>query len=109
MNRRMNGRTKDPNLNLDGIDTIGTWGHRVLRFQPSRKASTPTHIPGTPEESEMRPHSARSRSRSTEKAPALDRRDSNDEEAAVMNAAWRWRFNRRWRTEQVRSILVMVT
>ena len=106
MSDRANGRAKESDVNLDAIDTIGTWGHRVLRFQPGRKSSTPTHIPGTPEEPELKPRSAQSRGRSTERPAVLDRRSSNDDEAAAMNAAWRWRFNRRWRTEQVWKIFL---
>ena len=96
---------KEPKVNLDAMDTIGTWGHRVIRFGPDKKASTPTHIPGTPEEPEIRPRSARSQAQKkfSAKSEQLERCTSNDSEAAAVNAAWRWRFNRRWRTEQVEN------
>lgn len=73
----------------------------MIRFGADKKASLPTLIPGTPEEPELRPRSARSRKKQNGKGDQLERLTSNDEETAAVNAAWRWRFNRRWRTEQV--------
>lgn len=99
---RVSGGKEVTDIELDAIDTIGTWGHRVLRFKPEHKSSSPTHIPGTPDESELQPRSARTRRRTTRGGPP-ERRVSIDEEAAAVNAAWRWRFNRRWRTEQVET------
>lgn len=96
---RENGDAK-PKINTDAIETIGTWGHRVIRF-PAAKASHPTHIPGTPEE---RKQTRANGGRVGKPTGDNGGRDSEDEAAAV-NAAWKWRFNRRWRTEQVLPLL----
>lgn len=97
---RSSATKSEPEVNLDAIDTIGTWGHRVLRFQPQLETSSPTHIPGTPDEPELQPRTARARKRAT-RGDDQERQTSTDDEAAAVNAAWKWRFNRRWRTEQV--------
>lgn len=76
-------------------DPLGTWAHRVFRFGPGAgKISAPTHIPGTPEVAEIR-------SRVSQQGKGRPfREDCEDDDAA--EAAWRWRFNRRWRSEQVK-------
>ena len=77
-------------------DPLGTWAHRVVRYQPHHTPTAPTHIPGTPDVDDLHP-----RQQSTAKGQP----PSEQGEDAAIEAAWRWRFNRRWRTEQVRRLL----
>lgn len=83
--------------NADGnpaeIDSIGTWAQRVLFFpskQDKEKEAQQKALQLTRAESE----------RQEQETP---RRQANREEEEAAHAAWRWRFNRRWRHEQVRS------
>ena len=102
-------------------------GDKPPRAKPSRQPSLPAHIPGTPQEPERAPavpalanpaSGKRSRAQAgggdrgaAEQALAAGPRgvteesgDGDEDEAAIRQAAWRWRFNRRWVQEQARQL-----
>lgn len=102
---------------------------RAKASQPARQPSLPAHIPGTPQEPERAPAAPAlanpaSGKRSRAQAGGGDRGaaeqalaaaggprgsaeecgDGDEDDAAVRQAAWRWRFNRRWVQEQARQL-----
>ena len=116
-----------------GGGLLGTWTRRQTRFDrgakpsaalPPRQPSLPAHIPGTPQLPERAPSALglgepagrRGRGGVGAAAPGAERAaagkgapegelgEGDDEEAAVRQAAWRWRFSRRWVQEQARQL-----
>ena len=102
---------------------------RAKSSQPARQPSLLAHIPGTPQEPERAPAAPalanpasgkRSRAQAgggdcgaAEQALAAaggpresaeESGDGDEDDAAVRQAAWRWRFNRRWVQEQARQL-----
>lgn len=114
-------RPRQDNAAVPKLEPMGTWAHRQIRFPWPRKTaqlfdsagshsdavaaesgspsavSNPTKIPGSPiVGSHPQPPPAAS-----QKPPPAPRRVSIDEDdAKVCEAAWRWRFGRRWVQEQ---------
>ena len=83
-------------------DGLGTWADRQFRFVQQGRGSSPTHIPGTPVLAPAPPRQPAPASSSSEAEEAA-RADAAEAEADTRaeEAAWRWRFGRRWRVEQV--------
>ena len=103
---------------------------RAKPSQPARQPSLPAHIPGMPQEPERAPAAPAlpnpaSGKRSRAQANGVDggeaagqalttagvaresteeSGDGDEDDAAVRQAAWRWRFNRRWVQEQARQL-----
>ena len=110
---------------------LGTWAHRQIRFPWPRKTaelfdsagsrngttvsnvgspsavSTPTNIPGSPSAASPLPPPSMQKPPPGPRRPSIDRtsRQSSvdDEDTKLVEAAWRWRFGRRWVQEQAKQ------
>ena len=84
----------------------------MFRFQPGpkggHKPSAPTHIPGTPDVADLRKQ-VKQQKPVVRMAKSKAVESEEEEEESARNAAWRWRFNRRWRTEQVKQAAKMMS
>lgn len=110
---------------------LGTWAHRQIRFPWSRKTaelfdsagsrngtattdvgspsavSTPTKIPRPPSTSSPLPPPSMQKPPPSPRPPSTDPlskpSSAGDEDTKLVEAAWRWRFGRRWVQEQAKQ------
>ena len=103
-----------PVCNPEDVDSIGTWAQRVLFFPSKDAKGRDADAQERVREQERQKQDrnaesgvdeAVSPSRSKRSQSGLRRQESREEEEAA-HAAWRWRFNRRWRHEQVSGLCV---
>lgn len=82
---------------LDELPGFGSWAQRQFRFQPQSAFAT--------EEAEVeRPSTPTLGTSHRGNTCNTMRTSETDDEDAARQAAWRWRFNRRWANEQSRQL-----
>lgn len=110
---------------------LGTWAHRQIRFPWPRKTaelfdsagschgtintetgspsalSTPTKIPGSPSIASPLPPPSMQKPPPAPRRPSTDQpsrqSSADDDDTKLVEAAWRWRFGRRWVQEQAKQ------
>ena len=110
---------------------LGTWANRQIRFPWPRKTaelfdsagsrqgttnaevgspsavSTPTKIPGSPSLASPLPPPSVQKPPPAPKRPSTDQpsrqSSADDDDTKLVEAAWRWRFGRRWVQEQAKQ------
>lgn len=127
------GQPSEPKCPTDGHQDarLGTWAHRQIRFPWPRKTaelfdsagsrhgtaktevgspsavSTPTKIPGSPDTASPLPPPSLQKPPPAPRRPSTDQpsrqSSADDEDTKLVEAAWRWRFGRRWVQEQAKQ------